>query len=46
MEEQFGIKLKVFSNSLFESQDESISKISPVLDRLDTYVLTSLFQIA
>lgn len=46
MEKEFGIKLKVFHSIPLVSQDKSVQKIVPILQKLDPYVLTSVYTIA
>lgn len=46
MKSQFNVNLKVWYNMRVDDQDKSVSNIVPVIESLDPYVLTSLFQSA
>ena len=46
MEDNYGIKLKVFSDFGFLTQDPSYKKLHEVLDETDPYTLLSIFSIA
>jgi len=40
---EFDVNLKVWHNIALEDQDQSVDKIIPILERLDPWVLNSVF---
>lgn len=46
MNDEFGINLKIWYNIPLENQDPSVSKLGPILEELDPFVLCALSQTA
>ena len=43
MREEFDVNLKVWHHIALEDQDKSVDNILPVIDKLDPWVLNSIF---